>query len=189
MNNVDPDKKDKGRFFAAASLFFLIWFISLVQLSGITLNLIPMLLPRTLSGLPGILTMPFLHGNMAHLLSNTLPLIVFSVLISLKGNAYFIKVTVLVIIISGIALWLFGRSSYHIGASGLIFGYFGFLLVRMFYSPSIASITISMGVLIFYGGIIFGVLPQGGGVSWEGHLFGFLSGIGVAKIMKVKETD
>ncbi len=174
----------------AAGIFIVaVWAISLIQLSGLSFNLIPMLLPRTLSGLPGILTMPFLHGSLPHLLSNTLPLIVFSALISLKGNAYFIKVSVLIVLISGMLLWMFGRSSFHIGASGLIFGYFGFLLVRMFYSPSLSSILISLGVFVFYGGIIFGVLPQGGRVSWEGHLFGFIAGLLVAKMMKINKPD
>jgi len=124
-------------------------------------------------------------------MSNTIPLIVFSVLISLKGNQYFLKVTVLIIIISGVLLWLMGRSAYHIGASGLIFGYFGFLLLRMFYSPSLSTIIISVGVFILYGGIIFGIFPQTGiqagvrgeNISWEGHLFGLISGIAVAKMM------
>ena len=84
-----------------------------------------------------------------------------------------------------------GRSAYHIGASGLIFGYFGFLLLRMFYSPSLSTIIISVGVFILYGGIIFGIFPQTGiqaglrgeNISWEGHLFGLISGIAVAKMM------
>jgi len=85
-----------------------------------------------------------------------------------------------------------GRNAYHIGASGLIFGYFGFLLLRMFYSPSLLTIIISVGVFVLYGGIIFGIFPQTGvqagvsgeNISWEGHLFGLISGILVAKIMK-----
>jgi len=115
--------------------------------------------------------------------------VVFSALISLKGNKYFLEVTISIILISGIMLWLMGRSSFHIGASGLVFGYFGFLLMRMYYSPSIGTILISVGVFILYGGIIFGIIPQGGRVSWEGHLFGLISGIIVAKMMEKGATD
>jgi len=84
-------------------------------------------------------------------------------------------------------LWLFGRSAFHIGASALVFGYFGFLLTRSYYSPSISSILISLGVFIIYGGLIWGVLPQGNHISWEGHLFGLISGGIVAKAMEKSE--
>lgn len=180
--------KKYNRFYAAATLIILIWAFSLFQFTWLGADLLPKLLPRSLSGLPGILTVPFIHGDFLHLISNSLPLIVFAALISIYGNKYFIKVTVCIIIMSGIMLWLMGRGAYHVGASGLIFGYFGFLLVRMFYAPSMMSITISIGVFIFYGGIIWGVLPQGGGISWEGHLFGFIAGAVLAKIIKPKVT-
>lgn len=185
MINYWQDKNSKlSRFISAIILICLIWLTSIVYLTGFVSEVIPKLLPRHVSGLLGILSMPFLHGSLLHLISNTLPLIMFSILISLKGNKYFLKVTFLIVIISGIMLWLMGREAYHIGASGLIFGYFGFLLLRMFYSPSITTIVISIGVLTLYGGIIFGILPQGGYISWEGHLFGLISGIAVAKMMK-----
>jgi len=191
-----PDKVNNrinfDRFFAAIIFICCIWIISILNLISFFPFSIPMLLPRDISALPGILSMPFLHGSMAHLMSNTIPLVVFSALISIKGNQYFLKVTVLIIIISGVLLWLMGRNAYHIGASGLVFGYFGYLLLRMFYSPSLSTIIISVGVFILYGGIIFGIFPQTGvqagvsgeNISWEGHLFGLISGIAVAKIMR-----
>lgn len=174
----------QNHFFAAVIFIGLIWFVSLIELSGLTFNLIPKLLPRHLSGLPGILTMPFLHGSIFHLISNTLPMVVFSFLLSLKGNVYYLKVTLLIILISGVMLWLMGRGSYHIGASGLVFGYFGFLMMRTYYSPSISTIAISLAVLMLYGGLIFGILPRGSHISWEGHLFGLLAGIAVARMGK-----
>ncbi len=175
-----------NRFSAALIMIGLIWLLFILQLIGIMPDLIPRLLPRHISGLPGILSMPFLHGSFAHLVSNTVPLVLFAALISLKGNRYFLQVTLFIVILSGAMLWLMGRGAFHIGASGLIFGYFGFLLMRTYYSPSIGTIIISTGVLVFYGGILYGVLPQGGGISWEGHLFGFLSGVAVAKLIGEK---
>lgn len=172
------------RFYAAITLVALVWGITIFHWTGLSFDLIPKLLPRTVNGLFGIFTMPFLHADMNHLLSNTLPLITLSLLISLQGSRYFSKSTFLIIIISGAMLWLMGRSLNHIGASGLIFGYFGFLLLRLYYSPNIITIVISIGVLFVYGGILYGVLPQGGYISWEGHLFGFIAGIIVARIMK-----
>ena len=189
FKDIKKKNSKPSRFYAAVVLLGLIWILSLIQLLGIAPDLIPKLLPRHTSGLPGIVSMPFTHGSLLHLLSNTFPLIVFSILISLKGNKYFLEVTVSIIIISGTMLWLMGRSNYHIGASGLVFGYFGFLLMRMYYSPSISTILISITVFLFYGGIIFGILPQGGQISWEGHLFGLISGIAVAKMMKANPVD
>lgn len=180
---------NRSKFFAAATLIILIWLISIVQLIGIIPDIIPKLLPRNISGLPGIVGMPFTHGSLMHLISNTFPLIIFSALISLKGNKYFIEVTLMIILISGILLWLMGRGSYHVGASGLVFGYFGYLLARMFYAPSISAIIISMITFVLYSGILFGILPQGGRVSWEGHLFGLLAGIFVAKVMNNKNKS
>lgn len=172
------------RFYAAITLVILVWVISVFHWTGLSFDFIPKLLPRTANGLFGVFTMPFLHADMHHLLSNTLPLITLSLLISLQGNRYFTKSTFLIIIISGVLLWSMGRSVNHIGASGLIFGYFGFLLLRMYYSPSLMTILISMSVFLFYGGILYGVLPQGGYISWEGHLFGFIGGMIVARVMK-----
>jgi len=191
MSDKTNNKINLDRFLAAVIFITSIWIISTLKLFSFLPDFVPMLLPRNVSALPGIISMPFLHGSFAHLMSNTFPLIIFSILISLKGNQYFLKITVLIIIISGVLLWLMGRNAYHIGASGLIFGYFGFLLLRMFYSPSLSTIIISVGVFVLYGGIIFGIFPQTGiqagvrgeNISWEGHLFGLISGIAVAKMM------
>ncbi|ODS24105.1 hypothetical protein AB835_05065 [Candidatus Endobugula sertula] len=181
-------KASKSRFYSATCFLCFIWGVSILGLVGLLPDVFPKLLPRHVSGILGILTMPLLHGSLIHLMSNTLPFIIFSLLISLRGNSYYIKVSVLILLITGALLWLFGRSSFHIGASGLVFGYFGFLLVRMFYSPSISTIAISLGVFIIYGGMIWGVLPQRSYVSWEGHLFGMIAGVIVAKAMGTKKN-
>jgi len=178
-----------SRFYCAAILLSMIWLVSITNFIGLLPEIFPKLLPRSLLGLAGIITMPFLHSNFFHLLSNTFPFIIFSILISLRGNIYYLKTTLLILSISGVLLWLFGRNAFHIGASGLVFGYFGFLLVLMYYSPSIASIVTAVGVIIIYGGMIWGVLPQTGHISWEGHLFGAIAGATTAKIMKLHHQN
>ena len=140
------------------------------------------ILPRTLSGLRGIPLSPFLHANLGHLLVNTVPFLVLGGLVALQGRRAFLSVSLIVILCGGIALWLFGRTAYHIGASGLIFGYFGYLVARAWYDRSLPSILIALATLFFYGGLIWGVLPTTTYISWEGHLFGLLAGILSARI-------
>lgn len=140
--------------------------------------------PRTLIGLRGILFAPFLHGNFPHLIANTLPFISFAWLIMLDEIRYFWIVTSLTLFISGFGVWLIGESnSVHIGASGLIFGYFGFLLFRGLFSRRFLSLLLSLTVGVFYGSLIWGVLPVQPGVSWEGHLFGLVGGVITAKLL------
>lgn len=174
-------RKDGPGFSFAVGLVFIIWLVSSLDLLGLWAGHVPLLLPRTISGLAGIPFVPFLHGDIPHLLSNTIPLFVFSLLVSLKGRVYFLKVTLSIIFLSGVLIWLMGRPAYHIGASTLIFGYFGFLLARVFYDRKPVTAIVSIVVAIVYGGLIWGVLPQGNHISWEGHLFGLIAGTIVAK--------
>lgn len=140
--------------------------------------------PHSLSGLWGILFAPFLHGNFAHLLANTLPLLTLGWLVMLRGRREWILVSVITALCSGLGTWLFGASgSTHIGASGVIFGYFGFLLLRGYFERSLTAIAFSLLVAFLYGGIIFGVLPTSQLISWQGHLFGFLGGVLAARLL------
>lgn len=146
--------------------------------------------PRTVSGLWGILWAPFLHGGFQHLLANTGPILILGSIVMLSRPLRdFFTVTFLVILIGGIGTWLIGpRFSVHLGASGLIFGYFGFLLLSAYFERSCRSIVLAMVVLLLYSGIIWGVLPQGGGISWQTHLFGFIGG-GVAAYVVGQQED
>ena len=137
--------------------------------------------PRNLEGLRGILFAPFLHGNWRHLISNTFSLIILSWLIMARDRSEWVAVTVLTAIASGLGTWLFGgAATVHIGASGVVFGYFGFLVARAYFERSFGSIAISLLVLALFGGMIWGILPVRVGISWEGHLFGLLGGIAAA---------
>ncbi len=144
--------------------------------------------PRRLSGLPGILTSPFLHANWQHLLSNTFPLLILSFLMIYFYNKLWVPSTILCILLGGLIVWLIGRSgTNHIGASGLIFSYIGFLIAAGIFSKNIKSLLIALLVLFLYGGaLIQGIIPHRPGVSWEGHLFGAVSGIIVAYLYKKK---
>ena len=137
--------------------------------------------PRNILGLQGIIFAPFLHGNWRHLISNIFPLIILSWLIMARDRSEWIAVTVLTAIASGLGTWLFGgATTIHIGASGVVFGYFGFLVTRAYFERSLGSIAISLLVLALFGGMIWGILPVRVGISWEGHLFGLLGGIAAA---------
>lgn len=163
------------------SLLVLMWGIELINFfTGHSLSRMGGIQPRTVLGLIGIPASPFLHFSLFHLLLNSLPFAILGGLICLQDRKLFIEVSVIIILVSGLAVWALGRPSIHAGASGLIFGYFGFLLASGWYAKDLQSIIIAIVVLIFYGGMITGILPLRAYVSWEGHLFGLLSGIAAA---------
>ncbi len=165
----------------------LIWVIELINFSiGHRLSDWG-ILPRTLKGLKGIPLSPFLHANLIHIMMNTIPLAVLGGFVILHGRQIFFEISIIIILVSGTALWLFGRSSYHVGASGLIFGYFGYLVLRAWYDRSLKSFIIAFITVFLYGGIIWGLLPTFSRISWEGHLFGLLAGILAARLEKTKE--
>lgn len=159
-----------------------IWAVSLVAFYVPKLQYQLALLPRRLDGLPGVLGMPFVHDSYGHLFANTLPLLVFGAMLVARGVRYFLGVAFAVALLGGLALWAFGRSAAHIGASGVVFGLFGFLVVRGLYERRLTSIAITVFVTLTYGlTMLFGLVPLAGRVSWEGHLFGLLAGIVVAR--------
>ena len=144
-------------------------------------------LPYLAGSLRGILLSPLLHGSFSHLMSNTFPLLLLGGFVAIRGAKTIIGVSLLVIVLGGLLVWIVGRPAVHIGASGLVFGYFGFLVAQGWYERSIVSIVVAVGVLLLYGGIIFGVLPQSGFISWEGHLFGLVAGVLAARISRQQE--
>ncbi|NNF70550.1 MAG: rhomboid family intramembrane serine protease [Acidimicrobiia bacterium] len=138
--------------------------------------------PRAWSGLDGVVWAPFLHGTFGHLISNTVPLLVLGGLVMTSGAIRWLQVTAIVALAGGLLTWLFAFSgnSIHIGASGVIFGYLGYLLASAFFERSIRAVVIAVIVGVVYGGgLLVGFLPRPG-ISWEGHLFGFLAGVGTA---------
>lgn len=139
--------------------------------------------PRTLIGLRGIVFAPFLHGGIYHLVANTVPFATLGWLIMLRRTSDFLIVSLISALVGGFGTWLFGRPSIHIGASGVIFGFLGYLLTRGWFERKPLSIALSLFVAVVYGSMIGGVLPVNGWVSWEGHLFGFVGGVAAAWLM------
>jgi membrane associated rhomboid family serine protease len=140
--------------------------------------------PRSVHGLIGILCAPFLHAGFGHLIANSFPFVVLGGIVLLGGRKVFWSVTLSVMLGGGLGVWLFaGKLTNHIGASGLIFGYLGFLLARGWFEKSPAWILTSLSLLVIYGGLLFGLLPSRIGISWQSHLFGFLSGIAAARLL------
>ena len=138
------------------------------------------LVPRTLSGAWGIVGMPFVHASLGHLISNTLPLLILITILRISRNGTGDMPAL--VLLGGTLLWIFGRGSVvHGGASGLVFGLIGLLLVVGFVEKKILSLIASFAVGLLYGStLIFNVLPAQPGISWDGHLLGAVAGITVA---------
>jgi membrane associated rhomboid family serine protease len=140
--------------------------------------------PQSIVGLRGILFAPFLHGSIAHVAANTAPFLTLGWLVMLRETSDFFVVTIVTAIVSGLGVWLTAPPyTIHIGASGVIFGYFGFLLLRGYFERSFTAILFSLIVGLLYGGLIWGVLPLQYGISWQGHLFGFVGGAIAARLL------
>ncbi|MBF7074818.1 rhomboid family intramembrane serine protease [Glaciecola sp. MH2013] len=144
--------------------------------------------PRDLDFLAFIFTAPFLHANFGHFASNVITLAIFAVLLLQFGASRFIQVSVGLVILTGLLVWGLGRPAYHLGASGVIYGYFGYLVLAGFLSKRLSLMAISVAVAFFYGGMIWGVLPSQPYISWESHLFGFVAGLFLAYIFRTKRS-
>ncbi|MFB2875622.1 rhomboid family intramembrane serine protease [Floridanema aerugineum] len=146
------------------------------------------IIPGSVIGLRGILFAPFLHGNFLHLAANTIPFVTLGWLIMLRETSDFLVVSAISMIVSGLGVWLFAPpNSIHIGASGVVFGYLGYLLFRGYFQRSPGSIFLSLFVGSVYGSMIWGVLPTQIGISWQGHLFGFIGGAIAARLLTRKK--
>ncbi len=167
------------------ALLGIIWAVQAVNLlSGYALNGWFGLLPRSVSGLDGILLMPLLHGSLAHAAANTVPLAILGGLLAFTARHVAFAASAIIVALGGLGVWLFGATAIHIGASGLIFGWFGFLLARGLVEKRPVPLLIAAGVAVVYGAMFWGVLPGQPGVSWEAHLFGALAGIAAAFVTR-----
>ena len=162
----------------ALKLVGILWLIHIINcMMQYRLNVLG-IRSRTLSGLPGIIFAPLLHGDFNHLFFNTIPLFVLSDLILPEGKIMFYYVSGTITLLSGFLIWLFGRRGIHIGASSLIMGYFGYLLAKAYFNLTATTIVLAGFCLYYFGGLFLSLFPGAKkNVSWEGHVFGFLSGI------------
>ena len=173
----------RGRFRLLFSLVGLFWGLELLDtlFLGQSLNQFG-IRPRLLPGLRGVLLAPLLHGGLGHLLANTVPFALLGALVAATGRRTFVWVTGFSWLVGGLGVWLLGgERTLHIGSSILVFGYLGYLLARAFYERSLLSLSVALIVGVTYGGALWGVLPLQAGVSWQGHLFGFVGGVLAAR--------
>lgn len=187
---ADMRKRDHLRPFyrratALAAFVSLLWAIQVVNwLIGYGLNPAFGLISRHVNGLDGVIAMPLLHGSFAHLMANTPPLLVMGGLLVATSTRALLAVNAVVVGLGGCLVWLFGSSAIHIGASGLIFGWFGFLMTRGLMDRSPVTLGAALLVGVLYGSMLWGVLPDQPGVSWEAHLFGVIAGAAAAYLVR-----
>lgn len=146
------------------------------------------ILPRSLKGLIGIITSPFLHANFSHLVANTLPLITLLFVLYAFYPKKAFSVIIISILLGGALVWLLGRNANHIGASGLIYALVSFLIANGFSEQKIVPMLISIGIAVIYSSLFLGIFPSVHYpyISWEGHLFGAISGIVASFRLKYK---
>jgi membrane associated rhomboid family serine protease len=187
---ADMRKRDHTRaFFRRATTLVvfvaLLWAVQVANwIIGYGFNPAFGLIPRHVSGLDGVIAMPLLHGSFAHLMANTPPLLVMGGLLVATATRALLAVNAVVIGLGGGLVWLFGSSAIHIGASGLVFGWFGFLVARGLVDRSPVTLSAALLAGVLYGSILSGVLPGQPGVSWEAHLFGAIAGATAAFLVR-----
>lgn len=161
----------------ALFIVFILWCIHFINLLlGYRLNYLG-IYPRHLAGIPGIIFCPFLHDGFNHLFFNSIPLFVLISLVLLHGFDSFVCVTLYIVLLSGAAIWLFGRRAIHVGASSLIMGYWGYLLTDAIRHPSVMTWILGAICVYYFGGLALNLFHMEKKVSWEGHVFGFLAGL------------
>lgn len=161
-----------------------LWIIKLAD-SGLSLDLYHLgVAPREPGGLLGIVLAPLIHGSWGHLISNSGVLLVLGIVLLYGYPRSAPGVLLLIYVGSGLGVWLFARSSYHLGASGLTHGLMFFIFVSGILRRDRLSIALSMIVFFLYGGMVWTVFPQQPGISWESHFFGALTGVIAAFVFR-----
>ena len=181
MGHFKFSKKILGIPLMAMILIWVVYWVELVI--GVNFNEMGVK-PRTLLGLRGVVLSPFIHGSLEHLYNNTIPLgILLSALWYFYRDVAW-KVLVYGILLSGLITWLIGRTSYHIGASGFIYVLASFIFFKGIFSSHFRLVALSLIVVFIYGSMLWYIFPVKDGMSWEGHLAGFLTGLFLAKVVK-----
>lgn len=179
---------DKKKLFQSViypiAFVMLLWLVKIFEISFGT-NLIYLgIFPRKISGLIGIITAPLIHADFNHLISNSFPLIILGLGISYSYPTTSKKLFSGVYILHGLLVWIIARQAYHIGASGLVYGFVSFLFFSGIIRRDNRSIALALIVTFLYGGLTWGVLPIKADISWEAHLFGSIVGIVFAFIFR-----
>lgn len=142
--------------------------------------------PRTISGLQGVIFSPFIHGSLEHLYNNTIPIVILTASLFYFYRKVALKVLILGILISGLLTWIIGRPSYHIGISGVIYVLASFIFFKGVFTKYYRLIALSLFVVFIYGSLLWYIFPIEEGISWEGHLAGFFTGLILAMLIRTK---
>ena len=142
------------------------------------------LLPRNLVGLLGILTSPLIHADFSHLISNTIPLIILGWIIFYFHPKVSYILFIFIYLVTGLLVWIFARQVYHIGASGIVYGFVSFLFFSGIFRRDNTSIALALVITFLYGGLVWGMIPGWKGISWESHLFGAITGFVAAYLFR-----
>lgn len=156
------------------------WVFFVIQMqSGMDLGFLG-ILPRTINGLIGLFTGPLIHGNVGHLVSNSVPLLFLGTVLYLFYEQIAGQVFLQCYFLTNFFVWLLGRDFYHIGASGFVYALAAFLIAMGLIQRKTVPLVIAAIVILLYGGLFYGLLPSNSQISWESHLFGAISGVGTA---------
>ncbi len=182
------DEKFTQRVVSAARfpLYFvvLIWLIHIFgYLTGMSLHVWG-IFPRTADGLTGIVTAPLIHGDFLHLFSNSLPFLILTFILFFFYRKIAVPGFVLIYLLTGLSVWIFARPSFHIGASGVVYGLVSFVFWSGIFRRNVKSIVLALVVTVLYSGYFLGIVPGEEGISWESHLLGALVGIFVAFLFR-----
>lgn len=161
----------------ALSIVLVFWVVHIVQwLFGLEFYSLGVF-PRSVDGLLGIITSPFIHGDFQHLIANSIPMVVLTALVFFFYKKKVFLIYSLIWITAGLLTWIIGRPSWHIGASSVIYGLASFLVFAGFFSKNFKLIIVSVIILILYSSLVWGIFPGDTRISWEGHLSGAIAGL------------
>jgi membrane associated rhomboid family serine protease len=196
--DADPSRFGTDAFYSAIGRAFvamcavvpMLFLIELLdRLTGDHLDVSGGIRPHHISGLDGIVLAPFLHASYSHVLSNSIPLILLGTFVLASGARRFLLTTLFIAVVSGLGVWFTGDPrSVVVGASGVIFGYLGVLLMRGIVERSWWHIAVGLLIGLLYGWQLIGVLPADGPVSWQAHLFGFVGGLVAAVLFRRRRS-
>ena len=179
MNTTDK-KKILSTLFIPLLFLLMMWLVKIIEIN-FQINFVRYgVFPKTIDGLKGVLFSPFIHKDFTHLINNSYPIIILGGMLFAIYHKIATQLFIWLYFISGFLLWVIGRPSFHIGASGLIYALASFLLVSGIIRKNPRLTAVSMLVIFLYGSMIWGLLPTKEPISWEGHLAGFIAGILVA---------
>ena len=182
------NKSDKKELYSSLFVPFLflltMWLVKIIEVN-FNFSFVKFgVFPQTYSGLKGILFSPFIHKDFTHLLNNSYPVLILGGMLFLFYRKIAARIFLWLFFISGFWLWIIGRPSFHIGASGIIYALASFILVSGIIRENPRLSAVSFVIIFLYGSMIWGILPTNESVSWEGHLAGFVAGILVAIFYK-----